>query len=358
MPQTIPVTVLIPAYNARDFLQTAIETVRSQTVSVEEIVVVDDGSVDDTALLAERLGVRLLRERRGGPAAARNAGLAAAKSEWIAALDADDIWHPRKLELQYNAALAEPRLGLIFTDFDTVSMSDGRIHKQSVVAGYRSFKNLRRTQLTPEASLLDADAFLREIVVRSIVLTSTTLFRRELAVSIGGFSANVKAEDTEFFLRLASRTLTGFVDRPLVAYMRHPSQVTARWELDPVRLELYHYVVANNAQYHPLVVEGFRRQYATALYYSAANAADKRRIASSCSLMAKALAVAVSRGQLTELSEAIGQSQKLRSRILRIPSSAMSTDIPSGDATISDDLGIPWRQRWSRYAEGPAKALR
>jgi glycosyltransferase involved in cell wall biosynthesis len=158
MRRTIPVTVLIPAYNAEQFLRSAVDTVRSQSVNVEEILVVDDASSDGTAALAERLGVRVLRASHGGPAATRNAGLAIAKSEWIATLDADDIWHARKLELQYDAVLAQPELGLVFTDFDAVSVSDGRIHKANVVSEYRSFKDVKRTRLTEASSLLDFEA--------------------------------------------------------------------------------------------------------------------------------------------------------------------------------------------------------
>lgn len=339
MRRTIPVTVLIPAYNAEQFLRSAVDTVRSQSVNVEEILVVDDASSDGTAALAERLGVRVLRASHGGPAAARNAGLAIAKSEWIATLDADDIWHPRKLELQYDAVLVQPELGLVFTDFDAVAVSDGRIHKANVVSDYRSFKNVKRTRLTQASSLLDFDEFLKELPRRSIVLPSTALFRRDLALEIGGFPAEVKAEDTEFFLRLAARTKTAFVDLPLLGYIRHSSQITANWELDPVRLELYHHVMANESRYHTLVVSGFRKQYAKLLYFAAANAAKKRRTAASVAMLAKAVAVAISRGEFPALFLTVAESDTLSG----VFGARSSTSARSFDDSTIDEIVIPWR---------------
>ncbi len=345
MPRKIPVTVLIPAYNAQDFLKAAIDTVRAQSVSVEEIIVVDDESSDNTATIAEKLGVRVLRELRGGPAAARNAGLAVATSEWIATLDADDIWHPRKLEFQYDAILAEPKLGLIFTDFDAVAMSDGSVQRSNVVANHRAFKRLKRTALTPQANILDFNEFLVELPARNIVLPSTAMFRRQLAIEIGGFPLNVKAEDAEFFLRLVSRTATGFIDLPLVAYLRHRTQITANWELDPVRLALYHHVISNKDRYHELIVAGFRAEYANLLYYSAANAATKRKLGTSAALLAKAIAVAVTRGQLPSLSRSVGQSRALRSRLR--PATTTTTAGNGGSAleSVIREIEIPWRQK-------------
>jgi glycosyltransferase involved in cell wall biosynthesis len=342
MRRKIPVTVLIPAYNAEPFLEVAVNTVRSQSVDVEEILVVDDGSADGTAAVAERLGARVIRGRRGGPAAARNAGLAVAKGEWIATLDADDVWHSRKLELQYDAVLAEPELGLVFTDFDAVSMSDGHIHKANVVTGYQSFVAVKRKRVAREAHRLDFEDFLEALPARSIVLPSTALFRRDLALEIGGFPINVRAEDSEFFLRLVSRTVTGFIDLPLVAYMRHTSQITANWELDPVQLSLYHHVMAHKSAYHELVVSGFKKQYAKLLYYCAANAAKKRQLGTSAAFLAKAVAVAVARGEVPALSCAVVQSRTLGSRLSRILSSTPATHSPDDEAVVRE-FSIPWR---------------
>ena len=102
MPGSPAVGVVIPARNALRFIDEAIGSVLRQTVAVSEIVMVDDGSQDDTAAHVERLHpqVRVLRQAPGGAASARNAGIRATTSPFLAFLDADDVWLPDKLALQ------------------------------------------------------------------------------------------------------------------------------------------------------------------------------------------------------------------------------------------------------------------
>src|SRR5512143_290483 len=104
------VSVVIPWYNAARFSEGTLRSVLAQTHRELEVIVVDDASTDDSAALVERVAgsdprVKLLRRTRnaGTPGAPRNEGVAAARGEWIAFLDADDLWHPRKLELQLRA---------------------------------------------------------------------------------------------------------------------------------------------------------------------------------------------------------------------------------------------------------------
>ncbi|MCO8146835.1 glycosyltransferase family 2 protein [Rhodovulum tesquicola] len=109
------ISCIIPAWNAAAFIEEAIDSVASQDRQVDELIVVDDGSTDDTAaLVSARPGVRLLQQANAGVAAARNAGLAAATGDFVAFLDADDLWTPRKLSLQMSAFLADPELALCF----------------------------------------------------------------------------------------------------------------------------------------------------------------------------------------------------------------------------------------------------
>src|SRR5437016_10401011 len=102
------ISAVIPSYNYGHFITDAIESALGQTYPHVEIIVVDDGSTDDTreqlAPYSER--VCYIHQENGGLSAARNTGIRAAKGEWIALLDADDVWHPRKLELQMNCLAA------------------------------------------------------------------------------------------------------------------------------------------------------------------------------------------------------------------------------------------------------------
>jgi glycosyltransferase involved in cell wall biosynthesis len=103
------VSVVIPAFNAARYLGAALGSVLAQTQPPDEIVVVDDGSIDDTASVAQAFpGVRLVSRDHRGIAAARNAGVAATSGGWIAFLDADDLWLPDKLERQFVRIAASP----------------------------------------------------------------------------------------------------------------------------------------------------------------------------------------------------------------------------------------------------------
>lgn len=108
------VTVIIPAYNAAGCVGRAIESALAQTAPPQEILVVDDGSRDETAAVASRYPapVRVIRKANGGPASARNLGARQARGEWLALLDADDTWRPQKLEKQLRHS-ADPEVGII-----------------------------------------------------------------------------------------------------------------------------------------------------------------------------------------------------------------------------------------------------
>ena len=111
------VSIIIPSFNSAHFVVDAVESVLKQTVHSTEIIVIDDGSTDDTqARLAPRRDrITVIHQNNAGLSGARNTGLRAASGEWVAFLDADDAWHPRKLELQLKALQSQPGPGLIAT---------------------------------------------------------------------------------------------------------------------------------------------------------------------------------------------------------------------------------------------------
>src|SRR5262244_3231712 len=97
MGELLPISVVIPAYNAAAFIAEALESVRAQTRAAAEVIVVDNGSTDASPRLAEAAGACVLRLERPGVSRARNVGIRAATQPWIAFLDADDLWQPDKL---------------------------------------------------------------------------------------------------------------------------------------------------------------------------------------------------------------------------------------------------------------------
>jgi glycosyltransferase involved in cell wall biosynthesis len=114
------VSVVIPLHDAAPYIAETLDSVAAQTLPAHEVIVVDDGSRDGGAEVAERhpLGPRVIRQANGGPAKARNAGVRASSGELLAFLDADDLWTPRKLERQVEAIERDPEVGLVFGDFE------------------------------------------------------------------------------------------------------------------------------------------------------------------------------------------------------------------------------------------------
>lgn len=189
------ISVVIPAYNAQETVAAAITSVLQQSVSVQEIIVVDDGSTDDTAGVAQQFSlVRVERVSNGGPSRARNHGLDLAVGEWIAFLDADDRWHPEKLAIQLRGS----GCGAELIACDWVRGEDFPPVPKPVPKSVLSY---------------------RELLTMNQFQTSTVLMTRELTFRLGGFDANLDgAEDWDFWLRASQETTVMKIDWPLVQY--------------------------------------------------------------------------------------------------------------------------------------------
>jgi glycosyltransferase involved in cell wall biosynthesis len=125
------VSVVIPAFNAVEWISETIRTVLDQTYDDLEVIVIDDDSSDRTALVAEdvlqngRFPYQVVRQANVGVSAARNRGWRAAKGQWVQFLDADDLLHPRKIELQVSRSQAIPAAGVIYSDWQKLVLKSG-----------------------------------------------------------------------------------------------------------------------------------------------------------------------------------------------------------------------------------------
>jgi glycosyltransferase involved in cell wall biosynthesis len=200
------ISVVIPAYNSEAFVAKTIATVQQQTVPVFEIIVVDDGSKDRTSEVAAACGndVRVLRQANGGPAAARNHGIREAKGDWIALLDADDLWLPNKIERQLAC------------------LTDG----VSLVHTYCVFDETG--PLTPDNVSFD------QLWERNTLGTSTVLLKKSAWADVGGFDEDrsiMAVEDYNLWLRLlhkGHKFLT--VRERLVDYTPAPGNLSGQHE--------------------------------------------------------------------------------------------------------------------------------
>jgi len=203
------VTVVIPVYNAEAHLQETLDSVVSQTHRPLEIVAVDDGSEDGSLLLLEQYTepVTIIRQQNRGAAAARNRGAAEARGKWLAFLDADDIWHPAKLQKQLNSSR-----GFSWSYTDSVfrgGVNDGK--KDS------------------DLNTKFHGHVLPHLVCNNFISTSTVIVERNLFIDFGGFDTSTKAvEDWELWMRIAARHDIGYVNEPLVEYRVHPSSMSRK----------------------------------------------------------------------------------------------------------------------------------
>lgn len=202
-------SVVIPTYNYGRFLGHAVDSVLSQTLPPHEVIVVDDGSTDDTPAVAERYAGRIvyLRRANAGVSAARNAGIAAATGDWLAFLDADDAWEPTFLEAVRPVCQADPRPAVVFTDYREFGARDGVAR--------------------PSARLADWDPAGRLLVPLVAVLPSAAVVPAGLPVRFPEWAGN-NEEDAIFFNELAELGPVRAVPEPLARYRKHPTSAQAR----------------------------------------------------------------------------------------------------------------------------------
>lgn len=207
MPYSAGISVIIPAYNAENFIIQAIQSAQSQTHSPLEILVIDDGSTDSTGQVVEEyassvnpslIPIYLLRQKNSGPASARNYGARQAKGEWLAFLDADDTFLPEKLEKQM---------------FYTNNPGVGLVHS--------------RENVPTESVTFDT------LWLRNQITNSTTLVRKKAFDRVGGFDedrALIGVEDYNLWLRLAPHWDIATCPGQLIRYTPVPGSLSSQVE--------------------------------------------------------------------------------------------------------------------------------
>ncbi len=224
------VSVIIPTFNRAELLPRAIESVIAQTHDDWEIVVVDDGSTDDTRAVvgdyARRIGDRfrsVLQENRGA-SAARNRGIEASRGSFIAFLDSDDEFIPTKLERQLRFFEARPELGFIYSDYSFIDL-DGERHASAFRTKFPIALEVPATPVGPGQYICTTSLF--DTLIRGyFIATIVGLIRREVLGDDLRFDESQSyAEEWLFHLRVARRCAAGFVDDPLSLHHYTPSSL-------------------------------------------------------------------------------------------------------------------------------------
>jgi glycosyltransferase involved in cell wall biosynthesis len=246
------ISVVIPAYNAQQSLPTTLDSIFAQTWPTIEIIVVDDGSTDNTAALLARYGdrIRTIRQANGGLASARRAGVAAARGQLIALMDADDRCRPERLAVQARVLEQWPEVALCCSDFNSFD-EQGLIgtayasHYYACIgrapAGVQSLlpqaDAMDLTGCLPESSPVpDAD---RQTMVRrgnayralahgNFVHPPTVMFRRAVLDTAGTFDPEAGSMcDWDWITRVATVGAIAFVERPLLEYRLSATQMSS-----------------------------------------------------------------------------------------------------------------------------------
>ncbi len=200
-----PVSVVIPTWNRASLVPKAVESVLAQTSPVAEILIVDDGSTDDTAEVVRRLPgpVRYLHKRNGGAASARNLGIREARNPYIALLDSDDVWRPDKIERQCAVLDARPNVVVVHSAARIIG-PDGR--PTGEVWGKPEYQGWVR----------------RKLLFANGVNASSVLARREAILQAGGYDERFRLlENWELWLRMSKLGEFAYQPECLVEYRRH-----------------------------------------------------------------------------------------------------------------------------------------
>lgn len=197
------VSIIIPAFNAASTIIKAVESVLSQSYCNFELIIIDDGSTDSTLKVVNSLTdsrIKIFTQTNAGVSSARNKGIFLSRGNLIAFLDADDVWLPKKLEIQLDYFEKKPYL-----DF----LSGSAIYKYNKKYQYRKSK------------CLEGNVF-NKLLSGNYILTSSVMFKKKIAKNIKMFNEDITlGEDWDFWLRLSLKNYFLTISDPLVLYEVH-----------------------------------------------------------------------------------------------------------------------------------------
>lgn len=210
------ISVIIPTYNYGEYVSEALDSVLAQTYKDYEIIVIDDGSTDNTKDIVGKYiensigNIKYIYQENKGVSNARNTGIKNARGEYIAFLDADDIWFPDKLELQMDLFEKNPELGLVFCN--TFSFNE---HSSSKKTGF---------QLNPAG---EPAKILQSLVIRNRISTNTVIVKKRYFDKTGLFDEDLRfGEDYDMWLRIAKYYKVDYLNTVLTKYRLHVNNLS------------------------------------------------------------------------------------------------------------------------------------
>jgi len=206
------ISIIVPTYNRADLLPQAVESVMKQTYSNWELLIVDDGSTDNTEQALQKYLSNKIRyvkcPHSGLPAIVRNVGIREARGKWIAFLDSDDVWLPEKLERQIQIIRNRPDVSLVCTN---------------------TYRKTNDDEMKEYFSIPDkkASIYLESLLLENFVVTSTVLVSKDCLLGMGGYNESPDfqaVEDYDLWLRLSMNHKIEYLSEPLVIYRDVPKE--------------------------------------------------------------------------------------------------------------------------------------
>jgi glycosyltransferase involved in cell wall biosynthesis len=228
------VSVVIPAYNSGKYIGRCIDSVLAQTLEAEELIVVDDGSTDNTARIVADYGSRIIfiQQENSGASAARNTGVQRATSEWIAFLDADDEWLSEKLSMQVEHLRRNPELVWAGTNYIHCLCEEER--RGAVVEPEQGDKLLSGKEYF--------DDFFNAFLLHCGCWTGALIIKKDAIIQAGFFRpGQLMANDLDMWFRIAYRwPRFGYISKPLAIYhLNIPKSISQKYDRLEILIELY-----------------------------------------------------------------------------------------------------------------------
>ncbi len=214
------ITVIIPTYNRYKFLKRALSSVFAQNFLAKEVIVVDDGSSDQTFQIQNDFpSVKYIYQKNSGVSSARNLGIKNAANDWVAFLDSDDTWDEKKLAFQVEFHKKNPAILISYTDEKWI-------------------RDLKEVKIPKKFKKFGGYIF-QECLSHCIIAPSSTLIHKKLLDDVGLFNENLEVcEDYDLWLRIALENEIGLVEEKLITkYAGHENQLSFKyWGMDRFRV--------------------------------------------------------------------------------------------------------------------------
>jgi len=268
-------SIVIPTYNNALYLSDALKSIFHQTFKDYEIIVVDDGSTDNTRDIIKKFEERIryiYQPNSGGASKPRNEGIKVAKGKYIAVFDADDLMVDGKLKIQVNFLDNHPEIDFIFTDFCNFEGDTMYPRHSSTCIDFRSILN---HNVGEDQYIIGREDGYRTLLLENYVGTSSMMFKPQLIDKVGLFDETIRiGEDRDFCFRVTDCSNMGYIDRVCHLRRLHNASMMTRKEItysDPIRVFEKQLNVRKNRRSQKNIISQLGKRYYSLGYYYRSN---------------------------------------------------------------------------------------